>query len=110
MSAAGSKQNESARLRAKGSGGIIDLGAGKWKIDIEISRDPITKRRRRVARHVLGTREDAEVAQARQLVAGHETRIQAGTRAPGRYNGKLRLISCAARPGLSEVDGPIGGG
>ena len=42
MSAAETKRNESARLRAKGSGGIIDLGAGKWKIDIEISRDPIS--------------------------------------------------------------------
>lgn len=78
MSAAGTKQNG---LRAKGSGGIIDLGAGKWKIDIEIGRDPITKRRRRVARHILGTREDAEVALARLRVADHEKRIQAGTRA-----------------------------
>ncbi len=78
MSAAGTKQSG---LRAKGSGGIIDLGAGKWKIDIEIGRDPITKRRRRVARHILGTREDAEVALARLRVADHEKRIQAGTRA-----------------------------
>ncbi len=81
MSAAGTKQTEGTRLRAKGSGGIIDLGEGKWKIDIEISRDPITKRRRRVARHVLGTREDAEVALARLRVADHEKRLQGGTRA-----------------------------
>jgi len=33
MSAAGTKQSG---LRAMGSGGIIDLGASKWKIDIEI--------------------------------------------------------------------------
>jgi integrase len=81
MSAGGTKQNEGTRVRAKGSGGIIDLGEGKWKIDIEIGRDPITKRRRRVARHVLGTREDAEIALARLRVADHEKRLQGGTRA-----------------------------
>jgi site-specific recombinase XerC len=81
MSAGGTKHNEGTRVRAKGSGGIIDLGEGKWKIDIEIGRDPITKRRRRVARHILGTREDAEIALARLKVADHEKRLQGGTRA-----------------------------
>ena len=41
MPASGTKQNEGARLRAKGSRGIIDLGAGKWKIDIESFADRI---------------------------------------------------------------------
>jgi hypothetical protein len=51
---------------------------GVWRVDIEIDRDPVTGRRRRVARVVQGTREDAEIALARLKVAGHENRLPSG--------------------------------
>ena len=38
---------------------------GVWRVAAEIDRDPVTGRRRRVARVIHGTREDAEVALAR---------------------------------------------
>ncbi len=49
-----------------------------WRVDVEVSRDPLTGRRRRVSRTVRGTRADAEVAASRLKVANHERRLVTG--------------------------------
>jgi integrase len=54
---------------------VVALRDGVWRVDVEISRDPVTGRRRRVSRRVHGTREDAEVALAKLRVADHQRRL-----------------------------------
>ncbi|HUQ64104.1 MAG TPA: hypothetical protein VM121_10145, partial [Acidimicrobiales bacterium] len=49
-----------------------------WRVDVEVGRDAVTGRRRRVSRRVQGTREDAELALARLKVADHEKRLPTG--------------------------------
>jgi integrase len=51
---------------------------GVWRIDIEGKRDPVTGKRRRISRHVQGTREEAELALAKLRVADHEKRLPSG--------------------------------
>lgn len=62
--------------RPKGSGGVVSVRDGVWRVDIEISRDPVTGRRRRVSRRVRGTRGDAEAALAALRVADHQGRAR----------------------------------
>jgi hypothetical protein len=49
-------------LRRRGTGGVIEVRAGVWRIDVEAPRDPATGRRRRRSRLIHGTRDDAERA------------------------------------------------
>ncbi len=66
------------RLWPKGSGGIFFIRDGVWRVDIEVSRDKLTGRRRRVSRQIEGTRKDAEAALARLKVASEQNRLPAG--------------------------------
>lgn len=66
------------RSRKRGSGGVFAVRDGIWRVDVEIARDPVTGRRRRVSRTIYGTRDDAEVALARLKVADHEKRLPTG--------------------------------
>lgn len=36
--------------RRRGSGGIFAVSPGVWRVDVEISRDPVTGRRRWISR------------------------------------------------------------
>lgn len=68
--------------RPKGSGGIVEVRPGVWRIDLEVGRDPVTGRRRRVSRRVRGSRVDAEAALAKLRVSADERRLpQRGTSA-----------------------------
>ena len=67
-----------AHRRKRGSGGVIPIRAGVWRIDIEGKRDPVTGKRRRISRQVHGTREEAELALAKLRVADHEKRLPSG--------------------------------
>ena len=49
------------RRRRRGSGGVTFVRDGTWHVDVEIGRDPVTGKRRRVSRQIRGTRTDAEV-------------------------------------------------
>ena len=70
------------RRRPRGAGGVVALSPGVWRVDVEISADPVTGERRRVSRRIHGSRDDAEVALARLKVADHDGRIRRpGTRA-----------------------------
>jgi hypothetical protein len=69
------RTNRPRSPRPKGTGGVVALGDGVWRVDVEINRDPVTGRRRRVSRRVRGTREDAEVALAKLRVADHQRRL-----------------------------------
>jgi integrase len=71
-----SKRNQVAvSLRKRGSGGIYQVRPGVFRIDLEVHRDPVTGRRRRVSRTVHGTEADAEVALAKLKVADHQRRL-----------------------------------
>ena len=48
---------------------------GVWRVDVEIPRDPVSGRRRRISRRVQGTRVDAEVALAKLRAADHDGRL-----------------------------------
>ena len=50
------------RRRKRGSGGIVLVREGVYRVDIELKRDPLTGMRRRVSRQIEGTHEDAEIA------------------------------------------------
>lgn len=68
--------------RPKGSGGIVEVRPGVWRVDLEVGRDPVTGRRRRVSRRVRGSRVDAEAALAKLRVSADERRLpQRGTSA-----------------------------
>ncbi|MHB1923619.1 MAG: hypothetical protein ACYCSJ_02905, partial [Acidimicrobiales bacterium] len=73
--------SQAPRRRKRGSGGIVPVREGVWRVDLEVSRDPVTGLRRRVSRTIQGSREDAEVALARLKVADHEKRLPVGTNA-----------------------------
>jgi integrase len=66
------------RRRKRGSGGVVNLGNRTWRVDVEIARDAVTGRRRRVSRTVRGSRADAELALSRLKVADHEKRLLSG--------------------------------
>jgi site-specific recombinase XerC len=71
-----------------------------WRVDVEISRDPLTGKRRRISRRVTGTREDAEVALAKLRVADHERRVhRPGTRA--------RTVRAALDAYLADVEAGV---
>ena len=73
------------------------------RVDVEVARDPVTGRRRRVSRYVHGTREDAEIALARLRVADHEKRLpSAGTNARS-VRAVFQLYLQAADSGLIEL-------
>lgn len=102
--ASGSKgsRRAPARRRQQGSGGIFEVGDGLWRVDVEIGRDPVTGRRRRVSRTVRGTREDAEVAVSRLKVADHEKRLPSGTNARS-VAAVLELYLATAETGTLEL-------
>lgn len=57
---------------------MLLIREGVWRVDVEISRDPVTGRRRRVSRTIHGSRQEAEIALARLRVADHEKRLPTG--------------------------------
>jgi integrase len=76
---------------------------GVWRVDVEIGRDPVTGRRRRVARVMHGTREDAEIALARLKVADHEKRLPSGGTNARSVRAAFQLYLQAVDSGLIEL-------
>ena len=72
------KNAASTTRRKKGSGGVKKVRDGVWRVDVEVDRDAVTGKRRRVSRTVNGTRSDAEVVAAKLKVADHEHRLVTG--------------------------------
>ena len=91
------------RRRQRGSGGILQVGDQVWRVDVELARDSVTTRRRRVSRTVRGTREEAELALARLKVAGHEKRLPSGGTNARSVSGALELYLQTAESGLLEL-------
>lgn len=76
---------------------------GVWRVDLEVGRDRVTGRRRRVARVIHGTREDAEIALARLKVADHEKRLPRGGTNARSVRAALQLYLQAVDGGLIEL-------
>ncbi|MDQ3641807.1 MAG: tyrosine-type recombinase/integrase [Actinomycetota bacterium] len=91
------------RSRRRGSGGVFAVRDGVWRVDVEITRDPVTGRRRRVSRTIHGTREDAEVALARLRVADHEKRLPTGGTNARSVGAAFQLYQQAVDAGLIEL-------
>jgi integrase len=99
----GKTTRRTTRLRKKGSGGIFPLREGVWRVDVELRRDPITGRRRRVSRTVSGTRHDAELALSRLRVADHERRLPSGGTRARSVGAAFQLYQQAIDAGLIEL-------
>lgn len=98
--AKGASTGAKRRVRRRGSGGIFSVREGVWRVDVEVRRDPVTGKRRRLSRYVHGTRAEAEVALARLKVADHERRVATGgTRA--------RSVRAALQGYLSAVESGV---
>lgn len=89
--------------RKKGSGGVLPVSTGVWRVDVEVGRDPVTGRRRRVSRTVRGSREDAELALARLRVADHERRLQTGKTSARCVEAVLQQYLAAVESGTIEM-------
>ena len=107
--ASGQKSSEStkvpagSRRRKQGSGGVLYLGKRTWRVDVEIARDAVTGRRRRVSRTVRGTRTDAELALSRLKVANHEKRLPSGGTSARSVKTALNLYLQTAEGGSLEL-------
>ena len=97
MASARAARKGKKKLRAKGSGGITELRPGVWRVDVEVGRDSVTGRRRRVSRTIHGDRDDAEAALSKLKVADHERRLRRpGTRA--------RTVRAALEAYLDDIE------
>jgi integrase len=100
---AASPQHARRRPRRRGSGGVFPLREGAWRVDVEIARDAVSGRRRRVSRTVVGTREEAEIALARLKVADHEKRLPSGGTNARSVRAAFQLYQQAIDAGLVEL-------
>jgi integrase len=91
------------RARRRGSGGVFAVRDGVWRVDVEVARDPVTGKRRRVSRYVHGTRDDAEVALARLRVADHEKRLPRGGTNARSVAAAFQLYVQAVDSGIVEL-------
>ncbi len=78
MAAVEKKSGEKRARRNRGSGGIFAEGDGVWRVDVEVARDAVTGRRRRVSRTIRGTRADVELLAAKLRLADHQKRLVTG--------------------------------
>lgn len=98
-----SVERSTKRARRRGSGGVFAVRDGVWRVDVEVGRDPVTGRRRRVSRTIHGTREDAEIALARLKVADHEKRLPTGGTNARSVGAVFQLYLQAVDAGLIEL-------
>jgi integrase len=89
--------------RRRGSGGVVPIRDGVWRVDVEIKRDPVTGARRRTSRQVHGTREDAELALAKLRIADHEKRLPTGGTNARSVAAVFQLYQQAIDAGLIEL-------
>jgi len=92
-----------SRRRGSGSGGIFPVADRVWRVDIELPRDSVTGRRRRVSRTVRGSKEDAELALARLKLAGHQKRLPSGGTNARSVAAALDLYLQAAESGSLQL-------
>ncbi len=89
--------------RTKGSGGITQDATGVWRVDVEVSRDAVTGRRRRVSRTVRGSRKDAEMVAAKLKLADHEQRLVTGKTSAKSVGEAMERYLAAVESGSIEM-------
>lgn len=97
------KRAGQARKRVRGTGGIVAIRDGVWRVDVEVKRDPVTGQRRRVSRTVYGTRDEAEVTLAKLRVAGHENRLAIGGTRARSIDAVFEIYKQAVQAGTVEL-------
>jgi integrase len=98
-----SKKTSSAGRRQRGSGGISREADDRWRIDMELPRDAVTGKRRRVGRTIRGTREDAELLLARLKVSSDQKRLPTGGTNARSVGAAMALYIEAAESGSLEL-------
>ena len=93
-------------LRRRGTGGVIEVRVGVWRIDVEAPRDPATGRRRRRSRLIYGIRDDAERA-----LEEYGPALSSGTLESGRADesraGFVERMPDAAGPDAEGLGGTL---
>ena len=82
---------------------MFPVRPGVWRVDIELPRDKVTGKRRRISRNVEGTRNEAEVALSRLRVADREKRLPSGGTSARSVRAALDLYLAAAETGQIEL-------
>jgi len=82
---------------------LPEVADDTWKVDIELPRDVVTGRSRRVSRTIRGTREEAELALARLRVEGHERRLPSGGTNARSVGAAMDLYQKTAESGSLEL-------
>jgi len=86
--------------RRRGSGGVTQVRDGVWRVDVEITPDPVTGKRRRISRQVRGDRSEAEFALAKLRVADHEQRLP-------RPGTKARTVAAALDDYIADLEAGV---
>ncbi|CAN5490528.1 hypothetical protein BH23ACT3_BH23ACT3_07650 [soil metagenome] len=82
----------------------MEVRDGVWRVDLEVGRDPVTGRRRRVSRRDRGSRVDAEAALAKLRVSADERAARLlGISRSLAYDMANRWIATAGDDGLPAV-------
>ncbi len=89
--------------RAKGSGGVFAIRPVVWRVDIELPRDKVTSKRRRVSRYIEGARSVAEFELSRLRVSDNEKRMPTGGTSACSVRAALDMYVDAADTGLIEL-------
>jgi integrase len=99
----GANGSQQRHNRKRGSGGVFPVRDGVWRVDVEVARDPVSGRRRRVSRYVHGSKADAEIALSRLKVADHEKRLPTGGTSVRSVKAALDLYQQTAEGGSLEL-------
>jgi integrase len=91
------------RRRSHGAGGIREVRAGVWLVDVELPRDPATGKRRRVSRTIVGTREHVDLELAQLKVNASQRRAPAGPLRSQSVQVALEAYVTDARAGRIEL-------
>ncbi len=103
MAAVEKKSGEKRARRTRGSGGIFAEGDGVWRVDVEVARDAVTGRGRRVSRTIRGTRADAEMLAAKLRLADHQKRLVTGKTAARSVAAVMEQYLAAIEKGEIEL-------
>ncbi len=82
---------------------MFPVRPGVRRVDIELPRDKVTGKRRRISRYVEGTRNEAEVALSRLRVADREKRLPSGGTSARSVRAALDIYLAARDVGLDKA-------
>ena len=88
-------------IRKRGSGGIFDLGGGRWRVDIELPREPGAPRRRK-SRTLRGSYADAESELARLSEIDRPPTVAHSVRIAASVDAELSVLAARNRNSIAQ--------